>query len=44
MSDKDGMTEDEARRFHGYFVKGTMGYIVVAAAAHFLAWMWRPWF
>ncbi|MBY0489445.1 MAG: light-harvesting protein [Gemmatimonadaceae bacterium] len=44
MSEKGGMTEEEARRFHGYMVTGTMGYIVVAAVAHFLAWSWRPWF
>jgi light-harvesting complex 1 beta chain len=44
MSEKGGMTEDEARRFHGYFVTGFMGYVVVAAVAHFLAWSWRPWF
>lgn len=44
MSEKGGMTEEEARRFHGAMVTGTLGYVVVAAVAHFLAWSWRPWF
>jgi light-harvesting complex 1 beta chain len=43
MSDKDGMTDDEARSFHSYFVTGTLVFTLVAAAAHFLAWSWRPW-
>lgn len=44
MSEKGGMTEDEARRFHGYMVIGFLGYTVVAGVAHMLAWQWRPWF
>ena len=44
MQEKGGMTEEEARRFHGFMVVGTLGYVVVAAVAHFLAWSWRPWF
>jgi light-harvesting complex 1 beta chain len=44
MSDnKGGMTEDEARAFHGYFVTGFIGFTAVAIVAHFLAWSWRPW-
>jgi light-harvesting complex 1 beta chain len=42
--DKDGMTEEEARRFHRYFSLGMFSFIAVAAAAHMLAWSWRPWF
>ncbi len=38
------MTEEEARRFNGYMILGTLGYVVVAAVAHVLAFMWRPWF
>jgi light-harvesting complex 1 beta chain len=38
-----GMTEEEAKAFHGYFVAGMMVFFMVAVAAHALAWMWRPW-
>jgi light-harvesting complex 1 beta chain len=45
MSDnKGGMTEEEARSFHGYMVMGTLAYVAIAVAAHLLAWSWRPWF
>mgnify|MGYP001765023369 FL=1 len=44
MSDnKGGMTEEEARAFHGYFVTGFIGFTAVAIVAHFLVWSWRPW-
>lgn len=43
MNDKGGMTEEEARAFHGYFISGFMGFTLVAVAAHVAAWMWRPW-
>ena len=39
-----GLSDDEARAFHGYFITGFLGFTVVAAVAHFLAWQWRPWF
>jgi len=38
-----GLSDDEARAFHGYFITGFLGFTAVAAVAHFLAWMWRPW-
>jgi light-harvesting complex 1 beta chain len=38
-----GMTDDEARAFHGAFVAGAGVFFIVAAIAHFLAWSWRPW-
>jgi light-harvesting complex 1 beta chain len=44
MSDKGGMTEEEARRFHGYMVTYTLAWVAVAVGAHMLAWRWRPWF
>ncbi len=43
MSDKSGMTEEEARAFHGYFVTGFMGFTAIAIGAHVLVYMWRPW-
>lgn len=38
-----GLTEAEAREFHQIFVKSFIIFTVIAAAAHFLVWMWRPW-
>lgn len=38
-----GLTEHEAREFHGVFVSSFIGFTVIAIIAHFLAWMWRPW-
>ena len=44
MADNNGgMTDDEARAFHGAFVAGMAVFILTAAVAHFLAWSWRPW-
>jgi light-harvesting complex 1 beta chain len=44
MSDNNGgMTEDEARRFHGFFIVGTAVFVGTAIAAHLAAWSWRPW-
>ena len=46
MSDKrgpSGLTEREAAEYHGQFVLSTMIWAAGAAAAHFSAWMWRPW-
>lgn len=39
-----GLTDAEAREFHGYFMQGFIGFTIVALIAHFLVWMWRPWF
>ena len=38
-----GLTENEAREFHGIFMTSFIGFTVVAAVAHVLVWMWRPW-
>lgn len=47
MADKEGsisgLTESEAREFHGLFVSSFVGFTVVAIVAHILVWMWRPW-
>ena len=39
-----GLTENEAREFHAIFVQSFVVYTVIAIIAHFLVWMWRPWF
>jgi light-harvesting complex 1 beta chain len=38
-----GLTEQEAREFHGLFMSGFIGFTAVAVVAHILVWMWRPW-
>jgi light-harvesting complex 1 beta chain len=38
-----GLTEEEAQEFHGIFTQSMTGFIGVAAFAHVLAWLWRPW-
>jgi light-harvesting complex 1 beta chain len=48
MSDRkgsiSGLTDEEAQEFHKYWVQGFVGFTAVAVVAHFLVWMWRPWF
>ena len=38
-----GLTESEAREFHTIFMTSFLIFVAVAAVAHVLAWMWRPW-
>ena len=38
-----GLTESEAKEFHGLFVTSFIGFVVVAIIAHFLVWQWRQW-
>ena len=38
-----GLTEAQAKEFHGLFITGFIGFTLVAVVAHILAWMWRPW-
>ena len=38
-----GLTEMEAKEFHGLFISGFVGFTVVAIVAHVLVWSWRPW-
>lgn len=38
-----GLTEEEAKEFHGLFMASFVGFTAVATAAHVLVWMWRPW-
>jgi light-harvesting complex 1 beta chain len=39
-----GLTEAEAKEFHGIFVMSFIIFTVIAIIAHFLVWQWRPWF
>ncbi len=38
-----GLSEAEAKEFHGIFITSFIAFTVVAIIAHFLAWSWRPW-
>lgn len=38
-----GLTEQEAKEFHGIFVSSFLAFTAIAVVAHILAWMWRPW-
>lgn len=38
-----GLTEPEAREFHGIFMTSFIAFTVIAIVAHVLAWNWRPW-
>ncbi len=38
-----GLTEQEAREFHGMFVSSFVGFTVIAIVAHVLVWNWRSW-
>lgn len=39
-----GLTDEEAREFHGFFVMSMIGFFIACLIAHFLVWSWRPWF
>jgi len=39
-----GLTDAEAKEFHGIFVTSFVIFTVIALIAHFLVWQWRPWF
>jgi light-harvesting complex 1 beta chain len=38
-----GLSEAEAKEFHGIFVTSFIIFLAIAIVAHVLAWMWRPW-
>lgn len=38
-----GLTEGEAKEFHGIFMTSFIIFTVIAIVAHILVWMWRPW-
>ena len=38
-----GLTDQEAKEFHGIFISSFIGFTVIAVIAHVLVWNWRPW-
>ena len=39
-----GLTESEAKEFHGLFMTSFFIFTAIAVVAHILVWFWRPWF
>lgn len=39
-----GLNQNEAREFHAIFVTSFLFFTGIAVVAHFLVWLWRPWF
>jgi len=39
-----GLNQDEAREFHAIFITSFLFFTGIAVVAHFLVWLWRPWF
>jgi light-harvesting complex 1 beta chain len=47
MSDRNtltGLTAEEAQEFHRLYQTSFIAFTAIAVVAHFLVWMWRPWF
>ncbi len=38
-----GLTEEEAKEFHGVFMTSFTVFLAVAIVAHILVWNYRPW-
>ena len=38
-----GLTDQEAKEFHGIFISSFLAFTAIAVVAHILVWMWRPW-
>jgi len=38
-----GLSDNEAKEFHGIFMTSFIIFTLIAVVAHFLAWQWRPW-
>ena len=38
-----GLSDAQAKEFHGIFVTSFVLFTGIAVVAHVLAWMWRPW-
>ena len=38
-----GLSGDEAKEFHSFFMQGFLGFTAIAVVAHILVWLWRPW-
>ncbi len=39
-----GLSANEAKEVHRFFMLGFIVFTVIAIIAHILVWQWRPWF
>ncbi len=39
-----GLTDDEAKEVHAFFMRGVTIWAGAALVAHMLVWSWLPWF
>jgi light-harvesting complex 1 beta chain len=39
-----GLTDAEAREFHGQFTTTFSAFLLIAALAHAGVWFWKPWY
>ena len=39
-----GLTEEEAVAVHAQFQTTFSAFVILAAVAHVLVWVWKPWF
>lgn len=39
-----GLTDAEAKELHEVYMSGLIVFSIIAVIAHFLTFMWRPWF
>ena len=44
MATLSGLTEEEAKEFHEQFKTTFTAFLGVAAVAHLLVLLWKPWF
>jgi len=44
MMNHTGLTDDQCKEVHAFFMRGTTLWAGVALVAHFLVWAWLPWF
>jgi light-harvesting complex 1 beta chain len=38
------LSESEAKEFHSAYVTGFIGFMSIAIVAHYLLYVWKPWF
>ncbi|MEL6291027.1 MAG: light-harvesting antenna LH1, beta subunit [Pseudomonadota bacterium] len=38
-----GLTDEQAKEVHNYFMQLTVFYVAIAVVAHGLMWAWKPW-
>ncbi len=39
-----GLTDDQCKEVHGFFMKGITIWVIASAVAHMLTYSWMPWF